>query len=351
MSANIETYIGRESAWHGLGTVVGVFSTWAQILAHGGLDFHVFKSQLRDGLGRPVNAWGTFRWDLKDKAREDKAAARFLGAVGEDYQVIQHARGFEIVDALVQSADGAHYETAGVLGTGEVVWGLADLGLTTRVGDDEHKHYLLFHTGHTGNYATEWRDADTRVVCQNTLNAALSEKTRNKFRIRHTKSAPERIANAQEALQSYGQDVQTLAGKMNLLAGRRVVRESLDKIFDRLFPKRLKEDGETPVSSTRRDNVLAEILGLYESNDNNQFPEQRGSAYNLLNAITNYTDHSRAGTTNRQQSAMFGSGDKLKTSALSVILAESENMPPMRGASVQVDFRDLGLNVPGLRSA
>ncbi len=46
MAHNINTYIGRQAAWHALGTVTGTYMTWAEILAHGGLDFTVIKNQL-----------------------------------------------------------------------------------------------------------------------------------------------------------------------------------------------------------------------------------------------------------------------------------------------------------------
>jgi hypothetical protein len=56
MPANINAYIGREAAWHRLGVVTGHHMTWAEVQTNGGLDYVVFKSQLHDGLGRPVNA-------------------------------------------------------------------------------------------------------------------------------------------------------------------------------------------------------------------------------------------------------------------------------------------------------
>lgn len=39
-------YMGRQSAWHDLGTVTGKFFTWSDILAHGMLNFQVEKRQL-----------------------------------------------------------------------------------------------------------------------------------------------------------------------------------------------------------------------------------------------------------------------------------------------------------------
>lgn len=347
MSANIETYIGREAAWHRLGTVTGKYQTWEEILQHGGLDFDVFKSQLHDGLGRLVPAWGTFRWNKADSAVNNKEAATFLGAVGEDYKVLNHASGFELVDSIMQTADGAHYETAGVLGSGEVVWGLADLGLAARVGDDVQKGYLLFCTSHDGSYSYLLRLSMTRVVCQNTLNASLSEKGRAAFRIRHTKNAQVKVQDAHKALAGLREDVVSIEEKLKFLADRRMTRESCERIFDRLWPKQEKEGVQ--VDSTRRQNTLAEVLALYESNDKDAFPEQRGTAYNLLNACVEYTDHARGTNDNRAASAMFGSGDKLKVSALQTILNEAKDLSPMRKQGFSVDFGELGLNVPAVQ--
>lgn len=327
MPANIQTYRGRIPAWHGLGTVTSVHETTEQLLADPGFQYVVFKSQLHDGLGRPVDAYGTFRWNLIDKVNGRKDAATFLGTVGKDYAVMQHDEGFKSIDALMQTADGAHYETAGVLGQGERVWALADLGLTAKVGDDVQNGYLLFSTGHDGSLAHSYRICMTRVVCQNTLSAALSEKSRASLTIRHTKNANNRLVDARTALASIGTDVKRVEDRLNFLANRKCNRESMTAIFDRLFPKTKKDDGEREVSSTRRENILADVLKIYELNDGNAFPEQRGTAYNLLNSISNYVDHERSTKEDgRAESAMFGSGDALKSRALDLILSQAEDM-------------------------
>jgi phage/plasmid-like protein (TIGR03299 family) len=330
MAHNINAYIGREAAWHKLGQVTGHYMTWAEILANGGLDFQVFKSQLHDGLGRAVDAWGTFRWNTSDKARGDKAAATFLGVVGEDYEVIPHSQGFEMIDKLVASTDGAHYETAGALGLGGVVWGLADLGLSVTVGPDKQQGYLLFATGHDGSMAHQYRTCLTRVVCQNTLSVAMGEKAKAVFRVRHTKNAASRLADAHEALGAMQVDLKTVEDKLTFLSTRKVRRDDFKTIMERLFPLKEDTEGYKAESSTRRDNILGEILSLYESNDRNTFPEFKGTAYNLLNAVTEYTDHLRSSRGNgagRAESALFGSGDLLKTRALEYIVQAADNMP------------------------
>lgn len=323
MAHNIDTYIGRQSAWHGLGTVTGEYQTWTEILAHGGLDFEVIKDRLEHNRVL-VNAWGMFRSDN----------GVFLGTVGEDYQPIQHALGFEMIDALVASKDGAHYETAGVLGAGETVWGLADLALTMRVGEDVQKGYLLFSTSHDGSMSHTYRTCLTRVVCQNTLNVALGERSKGLFKVRHTKNAVSRLTDAHKALQAIEADTLTIEAKLNFLASRKVTRESMQSIFDRLFPVAKKADGKD-VDTTRRDNVLTAVLANYESNDRNTFVEQRGSAYNLLNAITEYTDHERSSRGDRrQESALFGSGDVLKSRAFEYVLEAANGMPMLQTETV-----------------
>jgi phage/plasmid-like protein (TIGR03299 family) len=354
MAHNINTYIGRQSAWHNLGIVTGRFMTSAELLAHEGFQYSVFKSQLHDGLGRPVEAWGTFRWNHKDRLAGLKDKTIFLSPVGKDYTVIQHHHGFKTVDMLMSSVDGAHYETAGVLGNGETVWALADRGHTLQVGDDVQHGYLLFATSHDGSMSHVYRMCMERVVCRNTLDIAMSEKTRASLIVRHTKNAMDRLTDAHATLERMQDDVSKVEDKLNFLAGRKMNREGFMSIFDRLFPKRKNADTGEDVETTRRNNIGAEILKLYELNDGNAFPEQRGTAYNMLNAITNWVDHERQGSksaSERAENAIFGSGNALKNKAFELVYETAQGMDakPRTYASVQVpDLASIGLNVPEL---
>jgi phage/plasmid-like protein (TIGR03299 family) len=316
-------YIGRQSAWHKLGIVTGRYMTWQEIQSHDGLNFEVVKQQLFSTyLGvapYAVEAWGTFRADTR----------QFLGAVGSDYAVIQHAHGFEMLDALVGEQNGAHYETAGVLGNGEVVWGLIDLNMALHVGGDRIVTYLLFSTAHDGTKSHNYRIVSERVVCNNTLDIALAERTAASLTVRHTKNAGDRLVDIHKTLAGMRSDTIDMEQRLNFLASRRVTKETLTTIIDRLFPARADQDGNKKPDSTRRENMIAEILARFESNDNNAFPEQRGTAYNLLNGVTEYVDHFRTGVRSgkREESAMFGTGNVLKSKALEVITLAANGMP------------------------
>jgi phage/plasmid-like protein (TIGR03299 family) len=354
MKAGRDTYAGRMDAWHALGDVSGKFQTLKEITTTALADFEVVKKQL-DWAGVKVPAWGTFRRDtgfvgtLGDrqiKVKDSKGEVSyltFLAPVGEGYTVIPHQSCGELLDSFVgqvgqEIGSGAWYETMGVLDFGKKVWAQINPNFQIRVGEDITDVLLTYVTSHDGSWATEIYMTVTRQVCRNTTRIGRMNKLSNSMRVKHTKNSGKRIEDFKMALDEVRGTAMDVQAKMNFLASKKVTKESMGKILDRLFPKKKTEEGEE--SSTRRENNLAGILALYESNDNNAFPEQAGTPYALLNAITNYTDHERSTKgDNRAVSALFGSGDKLKTSALELILAEAEGMPKnMRSMpSVQAD--------------
>lgn len=313
MSANVQQYFGRQSAWHKLGKVIGRFFSIDDLNRETNILFTPVKHQLQF-QGKDVPAWGLF----------NEETGQFITPTTETYEVLPHARGFHFMNSLVgaDSQHAAYFETAGVLGNGEVVFGLLNLNAATHIGNDRIENYLAYATSYNQSIPDTWFHTDTRIVCQNTLNIALSQKTKAQFRIKHTKKAGEKLVQAERALASVRGDIQNVGERLTFLANRMVKREHMENILDRLFPKNDKAENQT-----RRGNILKQVLENYEFNDNNAFPEQRGTAFNALNAVTEFADHQRGGDTKRAQSATFGTGDSLKTRALEVITKEAESMP------------------------
>lgn len=335
-----------------LGANPGEYKTSADLLALPMFQYKVFKAQLRNPIGQPIDAYGTFRFDKGLDPVRDKDKTVFLGTVGKDYTVVPFSEGLKTIDLLMAEAPGAHYDTAGVLGKGEQVWALADLGLSLSVGEDKQEGFLMFSTSYDTSLAHDYRITLVRVICENTFRMALSGPTKASFRLKHTKNIGERLAGVQEALVGVAADIKGVEAKLKFLAGRRLTGEVAMKTFDRLFPKSEAKDGkdQTSLGSTRRANTLSEILALYESNDGDTFKDQRGTPYAWFNAITNYVDHQRGTDAGRAESALFGSGDRLKTSALDLILAESEGLPAIRSSIPVPSFSEIGLNVPLVRN-
>jgi phage/plasmid-like protein (TIGR03299 family) len=320
----------REDAWHKLGQRCDSAVNWEQAMTLAGLDWQVVKNQnyCRNAAGQvvPVSSYSIFR---------DTDNAELASNVGEGFSIKQNGDCFQFVDDLLQANGGAHYDSAGALGNGATVWCAvrvprADISVN---GEDRHESYLVFTTAHDGSMAHTAALSSVRVVCRNTLRQALSTNT-GILRIKHTKNANARFDDAKRTMDGVVMDAKRLESKLQMLATRRVTRESMTAVMDRLFPKPADEKQNT----TRRENILAEVVALYESNDRNAFPTIRGTGYNLLNAVTEYTDHYRTARITdaregytidqaRAENAVIGTGERLKTQALDVILEATAGAP------------------------
>ena len=334
----------RKEVWHHLGQYTPEAKNLHDVkrLAH--LTFNAYKHPL---FARPEAINGKVQpiLEIPDKVaifRDDTGA--YLGTVGDGYTVIQIDDMFSFVDDVLRAEAGAHYSAAGALGKGERVWIAAAIPQSVKIHgtQDEHKSFLMFVNAFDGSMNGIAKLVDTRPVRQNTISIALGE-SGSMFRFRHTKNVQARMQAAKDAWTGITQEVERLNAKLNTLAARKVTRETYVAIMDRLFP--INKDAEF---QTRRDNLLAAIAERYEYNDNNAIPEIQGTAYNLLNAVTEYTDHLRTARLTegrkadgytieraRAENAVFDSGAKLKTDALNVILELTATAPPNRnvGAS------------------
>ena len=328
-------YYGRQSAWHGLGEVTGKFLTADELLDASRLGWGVEKRQLLGPDGKSVDSWGIYRVppgdyisgaDYYNILKDDV----FLGEVGARYQELDHRPGFRALESLVSATGKGCFESAGALGKGERVWGLINLGWDIGVGEDRSDAYLAFSTAHDGTGLFEFWETFVRIVCENTFKQSVNARVRSALAYRHTKNAQVKIDRDIIALQGIKDDSMKLQEKLEFLASRKLTRESTESIFDRLFPKTKVNGTEEEKSSTRRENILAQVLANYEENDGNAFPEQRGTPYAMWNAITNYVDHSRSThgeEKGRLESATFGSGAKLKEQAFEVILESAAGLP------------------------
>ncbi len=88
------------------------------------------------------------------------------------YKVVQNAEAFAFTDALL--GEGVRYETAGSLQEGRKIWLLAKLPEKYIIADEQIEPYLVFSSSHDGSGAIKIAMTPIRVVCQNTLNLALS---------------------------------------------------------------------------------------------------------------------------------------------------------------------------------
>lgn len=223
MSANVESmlYVGRKAPWHGLGVSVEEAPESREALRLAGLDWNVVQ-------GDVFTEWGKQIENMKVNLRDTDQ--KVLGVVSDKYRIIQNEEAFSFTDALI--GEGVRYETAGSLADGKMVWMLAKLPERYLIGGDEITPYLLFFNSHDGSSAVRVAMTPIRVVCQNTLNLALST-ARRSWGVKHVGDIQDKLHEARETLMR--------SEKYMLELGKNIDRLNQIKLSDRKVYEYIEE--------------------------------------------------------------------------------------------------------------
>lgn len=304
-------YVGRKP-WHGLGQELSAgadLETWKQAA---GMDWTIGRSRVR--YGDETN----FRVieDQHVLFRSDSKAP--LGIVGKGYQVVQPGEVLEFFRDLTD-ANGYTLDTAGTLFDGKRFWALAAVGEEAAVvGDDRIGGYLLLSSSCDGTLATTARFTTIRVVCNNTLGMALRGNARREVTVRHTSKF-----DAEAVKQKLGL-ARDYFGEF-LKASRQLaqVRMTNDRAAE--FVGTLLTESKTVLGDdVRKSKQFQKIMDLFKTSAmGGTLAGTEGSAWGVVNAVTEFVDHhARAKTdSHRLANAWFGRGDDLKTQAFERALA------------------------------
>ncbi|MFD2964011.1 DUF932 domain-containing protein, partial [Olivibacter jilunii] len=205
--------------------------------------------------------------------------------------VVQNAFAFEFFDSIVGAKNGILYETAGAWGKGERIFITAKLPDFIRVGrDDLIDQYLFLTTAHDGTNSITAAFTPIRIVCNNSLNAALRT-TERIVKIRHTISAHEKLKKAHKLLgishtvSCELQEIFNRWSKIHITDAnlKRLIqlalapsKEALDKIF-----------GEKQEELSTHFNKKIDAVLAYAFNNPSQIdPTTNGTLYGCYNAVT-----------------------------------------------------------------
>lgn len=122
-----------------------------------------------------------------------------ISVVGSKYGIIQNSKAFEFIDIMTSGQLGAEQtpviETAGILNDGARMYVTAKMPNKFFIdGDDADgiDDYILFTNTHDGSGAVMALFTPIRVICQNTLNAAIRG-AQNKVAFKHTLNVNEKL--------------------------------------------------------------------------------------------------------------------------------------------------------------
>lgn len=294
-------YVG-EKPWHGLGQELTQGADLDQWRVEAGLNWEAKRNALyyRD-------AETTVRKSAKEVLyRSDNGGE--LGIVSPQYKIVQPAEVIEFFRDLTES-HGFVMETAGSLDEGRKAWALARTGQEFRLmGQDEVKAYVLLATSFDGTLATRAQFTSVRVVCNNTLQISLAKKSG--LAISHSTSFD--ASKVKFELGLLGSAFGEFESQAGLLAQRKVSRkEAMAFILSIMAPDEVLDD-----LSTRKANIVRNVMLNFEQGMGSGMTAANGTAWGLVNAVTQYVDHTVGNNVNnRFRNAQFGPGADLKSMA------------------------------------
>ncbi len=222
---------------------------------------------LRDGILVPSRIA-----TIKSETREP------IGLVSDRYEIYQNADAFKFLEEIPD----IQFVRAGETYNG-MVYIIGKLP-TLKVLDDEFTPYVIFQTSHNGWFSLRATICPLRIVCQNQF--AMSFKNMaNTISIQHSKRLEGRIMEAQQLLKDTAIYMQGFTNTAEELALLKVTDTDRNKICDAFFES-------TKAITERQQAALMEKKSrfnlCYNDDDNGNF---RGTAWGLINALTDYETH------------------------------------------------------------
>lgn len=280
MSANVESMFyynldengNRFVPWHGLGIAVDKCLNSAEALTAAGLDWQVIPKPVFDGNGNQIPNY---------IANTRSLDGTVLGIVTNRYSIVQNQDAFSFTDNLI--GDDVKYVTAGSLNNGRKIWLLAQLPKEKILGDDISP-YICFTNTHDGTGAVKVCCTPIRVVCNNTLNLALSTATRS-WSTRHTGDISSKLFEAERTLELTHEYMKQLNESAEKYCDIKVDEEALMQIVGTLFP--YNENSSERTKDTQKQN-REKFLTCYVAPDIAQF---MGTAWGVINAASDFATH------------------------------------------------------------
>lgn len=273
------------------------------------------------------NAYATYRTDTNTP----------LGIVKDRYTPVQNVDAFTFFNNAI-GKDKAIWQTAGWFGNGERIFVSAKLPKDILVDGDPIENYLIFTTSHDGSSGVKILFSPIRVICENTLNAAIRNAT-NYVSFRHTKSVHDNLDIASEILGICEQKIDFLNVQFNIMNNTKIEDKQAQEIFGKVVLteteiNNLKATGHTiqeivyrnwnAISdaqiSMKKVNVISEMNNYYFNGIGQK--SILGTAYGVYNAVSGYysnIDNSEG--TKRMDSLLYGDKSRKIETAGNLLIA------------------------------
>ena len=303
--------------WHGIGSQLAPGQSIEVWRERAGMNWSLEEAEVRfvaeDGDQHPARAFPgqkvLYRSDTK----------RPLAVVSKRYQVVQPREILDFYRDLTRHS-GFELETAGVLRGGRKLWALARTGQGVALkGQDQVNGYLLLATACDGTLATTAQFTSVRVVCNNTLQIAVGDRV-GAIKVPHRSAFDADKVKSQLGITVAGWE--SFVERMRVLCDTPVDPDSADALLRRLLTYQTANGGGEAVN----EQAVTKVRALFNGEGRGSaLKTSKGTAFGLLNSITEYVDHHRRAqsTENRLDAAWFGQGAQTKLQAWNALVGEA----------------------------
>lgn len=296
--------------WHGIGQTLHPHQPLEVWASAAGLDWRIESTDVM--YAAQIAQGQLFKTNPASKVLYRSDNLEPLSVVSPRYKVVQPREVLEFYRDLV-SAGGFELETAGVLKGGRKLWALARTGQETQIkGNDRVKAYLLLATSCDGTLCTTAQFTSVRVVCNNTLQMAIRDRN-GSVKVPHSTVFDPQVVKEELGIGLSGWD--SFIGNIKQLSQRSVSTEEARLFFQDVLDEPESQAVDDPLTSKAMQQVTALYCG---AGIGSMLSGSRGTAWGMLNAMTEYVDHHRRARSQdyRLDSAWFGQGARLKQAAL-----------------------------------
>ena len=335
MAHMIDTTTGRAAIayagatpWHGLGQALtpgADIDTWTR---EAGLAYKVLESPVlyNSPAASELQSWP----NRKVLHRSDTGAP--LAVVSDGYRVVQPGEVMDFFRELVKLG-GFQLETAGALSDGKRVWALASVGdAAPVVSRDIVRPYLLLATSYDGTMATVAKFTAIRVVCNNTITAAVGGysngapvKGEAETNLGYLKSAVRVLHSENFKADAVRLELGIAADAWErfLINSRQLAGQGMSAAEADDFLSALLAPWDKASRDIKESKAFRRITSLFNGGAiGHDIPGVSGTRWAMLNAVTEMVDHERGRSDNtRIESAWFGTGAALKSRAVELLTA------------------------------
>lgn len=323
-----ETYykvMKRFSMFDGLGHNLTECVDYDQALADAGLDYTGEKKPIYLGNGNVIpDNFAVVKSDDENTV---------LGIVGNQYQTIGNREAFEVAGEIVNEGQ-ARYELGGAcIGVKDKVdyskTFLVLRGDDFEIAGDNYESFVVFNNSFDGSGGIKYQVICQRLVCLNGMVRYLGgKKNQLQINIQHTKSAGDRIKQAQEIVMERQRSIKLMQKEAQAFINTPMTRAEYEQKIIPLMLKNMKlveKDKDRERGQERIDRTVAQFIQAYNAADVQNFA---GTAWQILLALSDFETHAEPLRNTGNKSIYLNRISKgmLLTSAAAEYIADQKNL-------------------------